>query len=223
MKKYSRVFRRAAAVPGYPRKSCFFYWSLAVFILRDARQPCSNRKFPALMVLSKSQLAAGPTPQPALLNNDLLLLRVHPALRRLGRYRDYGLSGRQRRREVMEPAVRVYHRNFTAIYHDPRPGLGLACPFNYMAVLNEGIQFKSDRLSLLAFGNDREAVLLTLHRLFPRRVIGLDHPVISAFSQARDGYRSCINFLINECRRKIGIAGDAQTVTNCIRHRCPGK
>ena len=39
---------------GYPRDFYFFCRVLAVFILRDTRQPCPNRKFPAPKVLPKS-------------------------------------------------------------------------------------------------------------------------------------------------------------------------
>src|ERR1039457_2876022 len=98
-----------------------------------------------------------------LLDNDLLLLRIDPALRRLGRHRNHGFSGGQRGCEVMETAVRAEHRNLTAIDHDPRSGLCLARHFNHMPMLNERIQFQFNGLGLLAFGNNREAVFLALH------------------------------------------------------------
>src|SRR5258708_4757430 len=51
------------------------------------------------------KLALIPRRLPPLLNNDLLLLRVHTALRSLSRNRNHGFPGRQRRREVMETAI----------------------------------------------------------------------------------------------------------------------
>src|ERR1700728_2736949 len=158
-----------------------------------------------------------------LLDNDLLLLRIHSALRRLCRHRNHGFSGGQRRREVMETAICVYHWHFAAIYHDPSPVLRLARHLDHVPMLYERIEFEFDGLGLLTLGNDGEAVFLALHRFFPCGVIRLHHPVIGAFAEAGDRYRCCINFLINECRRKIRVAGDAETVTNCIRHRRPGK
>src|SRR6266536_3995187 len=60
-----------------------------------------------------------------LLNDDLLLLRVHPTLRRLCSYGDHSFSGRQGLGEIMEDAIRADHRNLTAIHHHPRAGLRL--------------------------------------------------------------------------------------------------
>src|SRR6266699_6781095 len=100
MTKCSRVFRRAA-LPGVSRSFFFSVRVLAVLILRDARQPCANRKAPAPKVVAKSPTSGD------LLYNDLLLLRVHSALRRLGGHRNHVFSGRQWRHEVMEPAIRV--------------------------------------------------------------------------------------------------------------------
>ena len=63
-------------------------------------------KVPARSVLAKSTPPSTCWILP-LLNNDLLLLRIYSALRRLRRYSDHGFSGGQRRREVMETAVWV--------------------------------------------------------------------------------------------------------------------
>src|SRR5208337_3290794 len=72
-----------------------------------------------------------------LLNDDLLLLGIHTALRRLRSDRDYGFSGGQGWSEVMELPVRAYDGNLAAIHHDASPALRLPRHLNYVAVLDK--------------------------------------------------------------------------------------
>src|ERR1700681_2285768 len=99
MTKYSRVFRRAA-FRGYTRNPIFSVG-------------CGLSSFYGMPGTAAPTESSCPTgllqgaPRGSLLDNDLLLLRIHPALRRLRGHRNYSFSGRQRRREVMETAVWV--------------------------------------------------------------------------------------------------------------------
>src|SRR5580700_7951863 len=121
---------------------------------------------------------------PTLLNNDLLLLRIHSTLRRLRCHCNHSFASRQRWREVMERAVIRHHWNFPSIHHHPRTHLRFPRHFNDVPMLNEGIQFQVDRFRLLALRNDGETILLALHRFLPRRFIRLYHPVVRSLAQA---------------------------------------
>src|ERR1035438_2748751 len=164
------MFSRASlpGIPGY----LFFLSSAGCLHSTGYTATCPDRKSPAPNGRTLNVAAT------TLLHNDLLLLRIHSALRRLGRHRNHGFSGGQRRREVMETAICIYHWHFAAIHHDPSPVLGLARHLDHVPMLYERIQFEFDGLGLLALGNDGEAVFLALHRFFPGRVIRLHHPVI---------------------------------------------
>src|SRR5579864_3604185 len=175
----TKLFRISAIPrPGKISRSAIeFSGMLAPSILRDTSQPCLNRKF---------SFRAAKFPDARLLDHNLLLLRIDPAPRGLRGYRDHGLSRGQGRSKVMELSLGRHHRNLAAVHHYPRPNLGLALHFNDVPVLDERVQFQINRFGVLTLGNNREAVLLALHRLFPGRVIGLHHPVISALPQIRD-------------------------------------
>src|ERR1700688_4077176 len=108
----------------------------------------------------------------SLLDNDLLLLRINSALRRLRRNRYNGFAGRQRRREVMECAVVCKHRAFPAIHHHSGPSLGVSLSKNC------------------------GAVFFPPPRLFSRRLVGLPYPVICAFPEAGNRDIRGVYFLV---------------------------
>src|ERR1700722_13503209 len=132
-----------------------------------------------------------------LLNDDLLLLRINPTLRRLRSYRNYSFTECQGRRKVMERSILRNHGDFPSIHHHSGPDLGLSRHFNDVTMLDEGIEFQVDGLRLFSFGNNGETVFLALHRLFPRRFVGLDSPVIRSFAQARNRDIRSVHSFIN--------------------------
>src|SRR5277367_2769933 len=144
MTKCSRVFPDWCCA-GTPRYFSILGWnSLAIRILRDYQIPCPNwnsfyrRKLQLAAAIPSLLLPAPPTTtsdcllEDCLLNDNFLLLRVHSTLRGLRCHRNDCFPCRQRRREIVERAIRTQHRHFTAVYHDPRPVLRLARHFDHM-------------------------------------------------------------------------------------------
>src|SRR6202050_1176704 len=163
------------------------------------------------------------SPAEGSLNNDLLLLRVHSALRRLSRHCNHRFPCRQRWCEVMERPVGRKHRNLPSIHHYPCSHLSLPSHFNNMSVLNKRVQVQLNGFRLRSLGNYGETVFLALHRYFPRRIIGLYGPVVCPFAQACNGNIGCIYLSVNQGRRAIGVSRDPQPIACCVRHRRPGK
>src|ERR1700678_810819 len=64
----------------------------------------------------------------SLLNNDLLLLRVHSTVGRLCGHRNHRFPRRQRRREVMERPVGRHHRNSPTLRTTVPPSITLLRP-----------------------------------------------------------------------------------------------
>src|SRR5205807_834748 len=118
-----------------------------------------------------------------LLHYDLLRLGAYPTLGILRGYRNYAFTLGKRRRVVAEGAVSANHRNLLAIYHDASTGIGLSAHLNHMAMLHQGIKFKSQSC-IGGLRDDGELVVLALYRLSPLAVDGLHRPVISAFRQS---------------------------------------
>ena len=123
----------------------------------------------------------------------------------------------------MERPVGRYHRNLPPIHHHSGPDLRLPRHFNDVPVLNKRIQFQINGFRLLALGNDRETVLLALHRFLPRRFVRLYHPVVRSFAQACNRNIRRVYFLVNQGGRKVRIPRDLQPVANRVRHRRPGE
>src|SRR5581483_6039184 len=125
----------------------------------------STRREPTLLT-PKVLVEGGPKSRgrpPKLLNHNLLLLRIDSALRRLGGYGNHSLSRGQGRGKVMKLPVRIDHRNFASIDHDPRADLRFARHLDHMTMLNERVQLQVDGFGLFALGNNGEAVLFALH------------------------------------------------------------
>src|SRR5690349_19159209 len=120
-------------------------------IVLDVAKPTANKLAERdLSVSAKSK---------HLLNYDLLLLRVDPALRILRGYRDHAFSCRKRGHEVMKRPVLPDDRNLMPVYHNARPNFCLAGQFNDMSVLDHRPQLQHDLVATGFFSDNRESVL----------------------------------------------------------------
>src|SRR5438270_7017773 len=141
-----------------------------------------------------------------LLDDHLLLLCIYPTTRVLCSDRNHAFAHLQRRREVMEAAVISQQRHLPPIHHHPRSNFGLPCHFDHMPVLNEWVQLQAHRLAVFSLGDDGEAVLLALHRLFSILIVRLDRPIIRSLAQSRNLNLRGGHSLVNDRRRKKRIA-----------------
>src|SRR5271157_1265521 len=92
-----------------------------------------------------------------LLNHDLLLAGIDPALGILRRHRDQAFAAGQGWREIVKRAIVGHDRHFPAVHHHPRPRLGPALHFDHVSVLDERLERECQLNFLLALGNDGEA------------------------------------------------------------------